>query len=97
MNESKQMEPKRVSRSVDFRYIPCDAINLAMSDDGLKLILGVNEADHSTLELVGIHLTHKTAMFLKAALSSAFEHHGQQTGQKFEEPDVFPEGTDPSS
>ncbi|WP_171102858.1 hypothetical protein [Ruegeria sp. HKCCD7255] len=91
MSDLKQVESKRVSRSPDFRYIPCDAINLAMSDNGLKLVLGVEETDNSTLELVGVHLTHKTAMFLKTALSKALEHHEQQTGQKLEEPDLFPE------
>jgi len=91
MNDTKQSQAKVVKRSGDFRYIPCDAINIALSDNGLKVILGVEEIDNTTLELVGIHLTHRTAQFLKSALAKTLEHYEQQTGQKLEEPELFAE------
>lgn len=82
---------KETRRSGDFRYVPCDAINLAVSDNGIKLIFGVEELDRSTLELVGVHMTHKTAMLLKAALTQGLDHYQETTGVTLEEPDLSPD------
>lgn len=91
MSNSEQAPKKESRRSSDFRYIPCDAINLAVSDNGIKLILGVEELDGSTQELIGIHMTHKTAMLLKAALSQGLNHYQETTGVALEEPKLSPE------
>jgi hypothetical protein len=91
MTDTKQAEQSLSMRSPDFKYIPCDAVSLAISDDGLKLILGVNEADGTSTDLVGVHMSHKTAMALKAMLSKGLDHFQQETGTKLEEPDLKPE------
>jgi hypothetical protein len=88
---TKLLEQKKSLRSPDFRYIPCDSINLAVSDNGIKLILGVEEVDGTSLELVGAHLTHKTAMLLKAALNQGLNHYQKETGTELEEPELGPE------
>ena len=88
----KKQSPKKQShRSPDFRYIPCDSVNLALGNNGIKLILGVEELDGTSLDLVGIHLTHRTAMFLKAALEQSLQHYEKETGIKLEEPELRPE------
>lgn len=91
MSNSEQTPTKKSLRSRDFKYIPCDAINLAVSDNGIKLTLGVEELDGSTYEMVGIHMTHKTAMLLKAALTQGLDHYQTSSGIKLEEPDLKPE------
>lgn len=88
MSNSEQTPTKKSLRSRDFKYIPCDAINLAVSDNGIKLTLGVEELDGSTYEMVGIHMTHKTAMLLKAALTQGLDHYQTSFGVKLEEPDL---------
>lgn len=90
MNDSKAPQEKPRLRSPDFRYIPCDAINMAISDNGVKLILGVEEIEGAHLELIGVHLSHKTAMFLKAALTRGLEHYQKEMGVNLEEPDLGP-------
>ncbi|MCC4241974.1 hypothetical protein [Thalassospira povalilytica] len=82
MSDSK----KPSQRSSDFRYIPCDTISLAINNSGIKLILGVEEVDASVTELMGAHMTHKTAMILKSALAKGLEEYQQESGIKFEEP-----------
>lgn len=52
--------------------------------------------DGSTLDLVGIQMTHKTAFLLKNALIKAFENHEEQTGEKFELPESAITEHDPS-
>lgn len=91
MNDTKQSQTKQSPRSPDFRYIPCDSINLAIGNNGVKLILGVEELDGTSLDLVGIHLTHRTAMFLKEALEQSLQHYEKETGTKLEKPDLHPE------
>lgn len=88
MTDTKLPQEKQPLRSPDFKYIPCDAVNLAISDNGVKLLLGVDELDGTTLELVGVHLTHSTAMFLKAALAEGLDHYQSETGTKFPEPEL---------
>jgi hypothetical protein len=90
VNTELQPEVKRRLRSHDFRYIPCDAISLALSDNGVKLILGIDEVDGTALDLVGVHVSHKTAWALKVALSQALEHHQKETGVTFDEPELTP-------
>jgi hypothetical protein len=87
MNDTTQTEQLSSKRSPDFKYIPCDSISLAVNDEGIKLILGVNEADGSSTELVGVHMSLKAAMALKSVLSQALDHIQQETGTKIEEPD----------
>lgn len=81
---------KIVRRSDDFRYIPCDAVNIAVGIDGIKMMLGVEELDGSVLDLTGVHLSHKTAMFLKAALTQGLDLYQTETGIKLDEPDLMP-------
>lgn len=88
MNNSEQSPQKKFLRSSEFRYIPCDSISIAVSDNGVKIMLGVEEIDGNTQELVGVHMTHKTAMFLKAALSQGLSHLQQTTGITIEEPEL---------
>ncbi len=76
----RQTEEQKNLRSADFRYIPCDAINLGFGDNGVKLILGIEELDGSRIELVGIQMTHKTAAILASALNQVFEKYKEQTG-----------------
>ena len=93
MSDTKQTQKKPVLRSNDFRYLPCDAINLAVSDNGIKLILGVEELDGSTLDMIGVHMTHKTAMLLKAVLAQGLEHYQSHSGTVLEEPEINPQST----
>lgn len=90
MSDTSQKHMKPSSRSSDFRYIPCDALNLAISDNGIKLILGVEELDGTTLELAGVHFTHRTAMLLRSALNQALDHYEKATGIKLDEPELKP-------
>lgn len=88
MADTQQNQPeKKIARSPDFKYLPCDTINMALGDNGVKLILGVDEVDGSTLELVGVHLTHRTANFLRAVLEQGLDHYQKETGKSLEEPD----------
>jgi hypothetical protein len=80
MTDTAPPETTKSMRSSEFRYIPCDSMSLGFSDNGVKLILGVEEMDGSTLDLVGVHMTHKTATILLGALSQAFEHYKKETG-----------------
>lgn len=91
MTDTKQTQQSLSTRSPDFRYIPCDAVSLAISDDGIKLILGVNEADGATTDLVGVHMSHKTAMALKSMLSKGLDHFQRETGTQLEEPEFNPD------
>lgn len=91
MNDTKQTEPLQSIRSPDFKYIPCDAINLAISDDGIKLIMGVNETEGPSTDLVGVHMSLKTAMSLKSVLEKGLNHYQRETGNKIEEPELKPE------
>lgn len=88
MPDTNQNQSPQSQRSPDFKYIPCDAINLAISDDGIKLILGVNEADGVTTDLVGVHMSHKTAMALKTVLANGLEYFQKETNTVLEEPDL---------
>lgn len=82
MSNTDQSQNKQSTRSSDFRYIPCDSMNLAISSNGIKLLLGVEELDGTSLELMGVHLSHHTAMFLKEALEQSLDHYQKQTGIK---------------
>lgn len=86
--DSKSETARLSLRSSDFRYIPCDAINLGLSDNGVKLLLGVEEMDGTVLDFVGVHMTHRTAAILKMAISQAFDHYEEQTGEKIPVPDT---------
>ena len=86
MGDTKQSKTEQSQRSADFRYIPCDAINIGISDNGLKLLLGVTEMDGTVLEFVGVHITHKTTVILRDALSKALEDYQLETGQVIEVP-----------
>ena len=88
MTDTKHPQPPQSQRSSDFKYIPCDAINIAISDDGIKLILGVNEADAPSTDLVGVHMSHKTAMALKSIIARGLEHFQKETGKVIEDPDL---------
>lgn len=82
MANTEQPKTKPSRRSADFRYIPCDAINMGVSNNGFKLLLGVDEMDGTTLELVGIHMTLKTGAILQKAIRQALEHMEKETGEK---------------
>ena len=88
MNNTEQDPKKEITRSPDFKYIPCDSINLAISDNGIKLLLGVEELDGSIHEMIGVHMTHRTAMFLKSALVRGLDHYQEKTGITLEEPEI---------
>lgn len=88
MTDTNQTQPPQSLRSPDFKYIPCDAINLAISDDGIKLILGVNEADGSATDLVGVHMSLKTAMALQSLLARGLEHFQKETGTLIDAPQI---------
>ncbi|MDR7127081.1 hypothetical protein [Pseudotabrizicola sp. 4114] len=83
-----QSNARKSERTHDFKYLPCDSINLALSDNGIKIILGVEELDSTTLELVGIHMTHKTAALLVAAIMQSFDHYKDATGIEIPIPTV---------
>lgn len=91
MVDTKQPQNAQSTRSPDFKYIPCEAIRLGIGDNGVKLVLGVDELDGTTFELVGVHLSHRTAMFLKTALTHGLENYQKETGIKLEEPELSPE------
>lgn len=91
MSTSEQAPKKKSTRSPDFRYFPCDAINLGISENGVKILFGVDEFDGITQELVGIHMTHKTAMLLKSALAQGLDHYQTTSGVTLDEPKVDPE------
>ncbi|CUH70075.1 hypothetical protein TL5118_04050 [Thalassovita autumnalis] len=73
-------------RSPEFRYIPCDAINLAISDNGVKLLMGVSEIDGTTTEIVGAHMSLSTAAQLSRALTTALSNYEDQSGNKITPP-----------
>ncbi|WP_065333234.1 hypothetical protein [Tritonibacter mobilis] len=91
MTDTKQSQTPQSQRSPDFKYIPCDTINLSVSEDGIKLILGVDEVKGPATELVGVHMSLKTAMALKSILSKGLDHYQEETGNLLQEPDL---GTD---
>lgn len=84
-SDSQDKEVKSI-RSPDFRYIPCDSINLALSHDGVKIVLGVNEMDGSTLELSGVHMTHRTAQILRNMLARALDQYQTDMGVEIPAP-----------
>lgn len=88
MTDIQRAEPPQSRRSPDFKYIPCDVINLAISDDGIKLIMGVNEAEGPSTDLVGVHMSLKTAMALKSMLERGLDHYQKETGNRLEEPEL---------
>lgn len=91
MTDTKQSQAPHSQRSPDFKYIPCDAIKLAVSEDSIKLILGVEEVNGPVTELVGVHMSLKTGMVLKSILSNGLDRYQKETGNVLEEPDL---GTD---
>jgi hypothetical protein len=80
MTNTEQQKDKQSQRSADFRYIPCDAINMGVSNNGVKLLVGVDEMDGVTLELVGIHMTLRTAAILERALKQGLDLVEKETG-----------------
>ncbi|MEQ5828068.1 hypothetical protein J3456_11940 [Sulfitobacter sp. NFXS29] len=94
-SEAPEKSPKN-TRSKEFRYLPADSLNMGFSDNWVKIVFGIDEMDGSTLDLVGIQMTHKTAFLLKNALIKAFENHEEQTGEKFELPESAITEHDPS-
>lgn len=83
-----KVEENLNTRSGDFRYIPCDYVNTAVSQDGIKLILGVEEVGGGATELVGVHMSLKTTNGLKAILQRVVEHAEKELGVSFDDPDV---------
>ncbi len=88
MPELGEEEKRKTSRSGEFRYIPCDSIELGMGSDGVKLLFGVKEFDGTILELVGVHMSHRNAAFLKTALEKALSHFEKEAAVKTAEPDL---------
>lgn len=86
MEDSEARSSSKVLRANDFRYIPCDAVSLAISDHGVKLTLAVEEVDGGVTELVGVHLPFRTAMILKTMLAKGLDHYQKETGNTLEEP-----------
>ncbi len=76
-------------RSTDFRYLPCDSFNLAISDGGVRLILGVNQLDGSVYELAGVHMTNTTAAALTSMLQAALIDFEAQSGNKITPPNAI--------
>ena len=72
--EVGENDGKQTVRANDFRYIPCDYANLALREDGIKLILGIEEVNGVVTELVGVQMTLETALGLAEMLRSALEH-----------------------
>ena len=86
MTDTHPTQPHQSLRSPDFKYIPCDAISLAISDEGIKLILGVSEADGSATDLVGVHMSLKTAQALQSTLARGLEQFQKETGTVIDAP-----------
>jgi hypothetical protein len=75
-------------RASEFRYIPADYVNIAMGEDGIKMILGVEEVNGEATELTGIQMSLKTAYGIMVVLRDAMEHAENEFGVNFEEPKV---------
>lgn len=87
MSDSSSHMTKDISiKSPDFRYIPCESIKLALGHDAVKIVLGVNEMDGSTLELAGVHMTHKTAKILRNMITRAIDRYENDTGVEIPAP-----------
>jgi len=77
-------EAKVTVRANDFRYIPCDYASIALREDGIKLILGVEEVNGSATELVAAQMTLETAHGLIEVLIDAMGHAAKEFDVKFE-------------
>ena len=73
-------------RSAEFRFLPADSISLTLNDNAVKLIMGLEEQEGEMTELVGVHMTHRTALLLRNVLSDALDHYQASTGRDIEVP-----------
>lgn len=80
VQEVEKKEP-RYTKSHDFRHVPTDTINMGVGDNGIKLIFSVEEAPGEVSELVGVHMSHRTAAKLRNALISALKKYEETSGQ----------------
>lgn len=81
MQAPDQQTLPKSTRAADFKYYPAESFNLAFSDNGAKLVVGVTELDGSIMELAGFHMSHQTAVQLRDILNQAFEHFEKATGR----------------
>ena len=70
----QEEEPQVVTRSSEFRYIPCDSINIGFNLAGAKFIFGVNEVDGSVFELMGVHMSIEDATAFRDLLIEGISH-----------------------
>jgi hypothetical protein len=90
MSESQANNGKKQTvRANDFRYIPADYFNAALSEDGVKLVVGVEEVSGEATELVAMQLTLKSAYGLMMLLTDAMKHAEEEFGFKFEEANII--------
>ncbi|MHA3979427.1 hypothetical protein ACW9UR_17270 [Halovulum sp. GXIMD14794] len=87
-SEAPQEKRKSYSRSHDFKYIPSDALNVGISDSGLKIIFGIEEEGEEVTQLVGVQMNHQMALLLSNALKNAIHHYEEKSGNKISLPDA---------
>lgn len=59
------------TRSTDFRYLAADAFSLNISDNNVKVVLGIEEQPGEIIDVAGVVMTHKTLkMFSIVALDA---------------------------
>lgn len=86
-SEEAKQGPKS-ARASDFRYLPADTISVSVSDNAVKIIFGIEEAKGDVVELVGVHMTHRTAVLLRNAISQAIGRLETTTGIKINVPEL---------
>ncbi|MBC7141082.1 MAG: hypothetical protein H5U18_02805 [Rhodobacteraceae bacterium] len=87
MSSETERQTMKATRASDFKFFPSDAISLGINDNGVKLYFGIEEADKEVTELVGVHMTHRTAVLLRNAIDTAISHFEEATGTKIQAPE----------
>lgn len=88
MQQDRKKELK-FEKSREFRYHAVDAMSATLSDNSLKMLLGVEEESERVVVTVGLHMTHKTVGIMYAALRATIERYERDTGNKFPIPSDF--------
>lgn len=80
------MSQPEIKRQPDFRYVPADAITFSMTDNGVKLIFGVEESPGVHLQQIGVFMSLATLRLLAMMGDLALEKYEATTGIKVELP-----------
>lgn len=76
--EGNDNSPKK-TRARDFRFVASDVFGLSLSENGVKIIFGIEDMDGVTLEQSGVMLTLKSAKTLAGIINAGIVKFEQDT------------------